>query len=265
MKRRIFVAAFALCAIASVQGCSPHAGGTADPARAPDGWVAPPRIESAERTAMGLTVRGQVAPQGRVVLRGDGNRAYATGADANGRFELKVQTPTADALFVVETQNGQDAAPAPYRLFVTRDPTGPIALLTPGAPSHRLDGSIGSVGRLDAIDSDGRTLLLSGRARPGSSVALALSGRPPVSVQPSADGVWTAQPGGEGAGPRIVTVDGQTYAYPGLGGVPEGSGGGGGADPSHAGVSVASAPSGWTATWTLPAGGSQSSWFPSTR
>jgi hypothetical protein len=256
MKRRIFaigmtaLSVVAIVALGSVGACSRAREGRAPGPQdgAGSGWVTPPQIDSAARTASGLSVRGRAAPQGRVVLRAAGGTAYAVGADANGRFDLEVRAPVNDTLFMVETQNGQDASPAPYQMLVSRDPAGPTALLGPGAPTRRLDRA----GPLDVVDSDGHALLASGRAAPGSTVAVSVAGRDPVQAHVRPDGRWSLNLTTEGAGPAEIVVAGRRYAYPG----PALGSGSGGA------LAVVSNPQGWSVSWPVAPRSRQGSWFP---
>ena len=249
MKRRIFaIGITALAVFASVGACSRAPEGRAPEAQTSAGWVTPPQIERVERTASGLSVRGRAAPQGRVVLRAAGGTAYAVGADANGRFDLQVRAPASDTLFMVETQNGQDALPAPYQMLVSRDPAGPTALLGPGAPTKRMDRA----GPLDVVDSDGHALVASGRAAPGSTVAVSVAGREPVQAHVGPDGRWSLALTSEGAGAAEIVVAGRRYAYPGPA---LGSGAGDG-------LALASNPQGWSVSWPVPPRSRQGSWFP---
>jgi hypothetical protein len=217
------------------------------PAEATDGasgWVATPMILGAERTGQGLTLRGTTAPSGRVVVRGAAGVAYATGADAQGRFSLRIGAPATDTLFVVETQTGQDAAPAPYRLLVTRDALGPIALLTPGGASRRLDAA----GPLDVIDGDSRAFLASGRATPRTVVPVALGASQPVGIPTGPDGRWIAPM--EGGATRI-TVGDRDYLHPAWS-VPT----------VEQPLTVSHAPGGTLVHWMTPGGPVQQAWFP---
>jgi hypothetical protein len=230
--------------LGTMAACSAPVG---QPAKVPVGasaWVATPMILSAERAGQMLTLRGITAPAGRVVVRRDAGVAYATGADDQGRFALGIGLPVTDALFVVETQSGQEAAPAPYRLFVTSDPDGPIALLTPGGPSQRLDAG----GPLDAIDGDGRALIASGRSAPSQVLPVALGGAAPVAVRAGPDGRWVER---LDAGQTLISVGGRRYVAPAW----SGSGGPGA-------LSVQPAGSGRLVRWATPGGSVQQSWFP---
>lgn len=231
-------------ALAALSACSAPANQPAQtPAAAAAAWVTTPLIQSAERSGQGLVLRGVTAPSGRVVVRAAGGLAYATGADSEGRFVLRVGALSSDALFVVETQNGQEAAPAPYRLLVTADSAGPIALLTPGGPSRRLD----QTGPLDVIDSDGRALLASGRAEPGSLVSISVNGGP-REIQVGADGRWVAAI--DGAASQIAVGD-RLYSLPSLGKTDSGGE-----------LAVASVSGGRLVRWATSPKAAQSSWFP---
>lgn len=179
-----------------------------------------------------------------MVVRGAEGVAYATSADGQGRFVLGMGSPSVDTLFVVETQTGQDAAPAPYRLLVTRDIGGPIALLTPGGASRRLD----SAGPLDVIDGDGRAILASGRSMPRSRVPFTAGGMAKVEITTGANGRWTAPLEG---GSTTLAVGGRSYARP--------------ASQSPAAptpLSVVADSGGRVVRWATPGGATQQSWFP---
>ncbi|CAN5276203.1 hypothetical protein BH10PSE1_BH10PSE1_05200 [soil metagenome] len=233
----------AFCLI-SVAACSEPVRQPAQTSLGSSDWVTTPLILGAERTAQGLTLRGVAAPAGRVVVRGAAGVAYATSADDQGRFTLRIGSPAVDTLFVVETQYGQDAAPAPYRLLVTGDVGGPIALLTPGGPSHRLD----MTGPLDAIDSDGRTMLASGRSRPGAVVPITIGGGAPIAVQTGPDGRWIEQMEG---GASTISVGGRSYVRPDLS-----------APLAGTPLTVTAAAGGRRVSWSAPGGSAQQTWFP---
>lgn len=207
-------------------------------------WVTTPLIKTAQRTPSGLMLRGVTAPAGRVVVRGQAGVAYATSADEQGRFALRIASPATDTLFVVETQIGQEAAPAPYRLLVTRDVGGPIALLTAGGPSLRLDPT----GPLDVIDSDGRAWLASGRGGLGQNVSVSTAGRTAIEIPVQPDGRWVAPM--QGGAPEI-SVGGQSYVRPNAG-RPE----------AVAGLTVTPVSGGYLVIWPTSDAAPQSSWFP---
>lgn len=236
-------AALTAAGLIGLMACSGPADEPAQAAVAASAWVTTPMIQAAERTPQGLTLRGLAAPSGRVVVRAGGGVAYATGADDQGRFALGIAVPAVDTLFVLETQNGQDASPAPYRLLVTRDPAGPVALLTPGAPTQRLDRA----GPLDVIDSDGRAELVSGRATPGARIPLTLGSGAPLEVVTGVNGRWVEP---IGSGTASIAVGERAYARPALSGSAAGP------------VSVTPQGAGRVVSWTTPGGSTQQSWFP---
>ena len=242
MKRPIastLSATLAMLVALTVSAC----GEEAQPAAAAtqeSGWVMPPEIDEVASSGRELIVRGQASPLGRVAVSGAGDLAYAVGADAEGRFELRVPRPAQDTLFLVEARVGQAGFPAPYRLLIGADPSAPIALLAIGAPTQRLDAGPG----LDAVDTDGRAAFVSGRAAAGAEVVIEGS----VERRVTADerGRWRLAGSGDGSTP--ITVDGTAYA-PAPGGA---------ATPDALQRSRA----GWRIDWSSPGGGRQSTWFP---
>ncbi len=254
MKRSIFAAltAFPLAGALVLAGCGERAGEAAPAQSAESEWTATPVIHQAVRDARGLRVTGVTAPRGRVVLRGGDGPAFATGSDAEGRFTLQISNQATDTLFAVESQRGEQAAPAPYDLLVAKDPAGPIVMLAEGAPSRRLDGQ----GVLDAIDSDGRALVASGRASPRSAVSIRAGDDVVLETVADAGGRWSAVLMPEGAGPTTVTMGERRYDYPGPGAAPTSVPG------DRRAVRFDPAGQGWRAAWRLADGGWRSSWFP---
>ena len=250
MKRRIFVGGIVALITGIAAACSaPERAAAPEAASGADrvgGWVTTPLIDSVERGPGNLIVQGSAAPLGRVVLRGAGETAYAAGADDRGRVELRIQPPAADTLFVVETRTGQDAAPAPQRLLVAKDPAGPIALLAAGAPTRRLDPA----GALDVIDGDGEALVASGRAAPGTKVSVLVGGAAAIETLVGKDGRWSLLLDAPGGAATDVTVGGRLYRYPGSG-------------PAISdGFALEAVQGGFRASWRLSAASQQSSWFP---
>jgi hypothetical protein len=240
MKRRIG----ALLAMA-LGACS----GPADqPVEAPQAaesdWAAPPRIESVTRSAGALVVVGQAGPGARVVLRSPVGAAFAASADAQGRFELRMTPPAGDVLLTPVVQVGERAAAAPERLMILAGGAGPVALLSPGGPSRRLDPAPA----LDALDTDGAALVASGRGQAGRAVSLSIDGGQPVSASAARDGRWTAMLGS--AAPATVVVGGQRFAWSG-------------AAPDRGGpLDVQRIGGGWKVSWPISPTARQTSWFP---
>lgn len=244
MKRRIVVA-WAGVALA-LAGCSaPVERNKGEEARQDGGWTASPRISAVVRQGAGLIVRGDAPPGARVVLRGDQDVAFAAGADAAGRFELRVGALPAAMLLTPEVQIGQFPAPGPERLILASDGGDLAALLIEGGASRRL--SAGPV--LDSVDDDGRGLLVSGRAQPGARVAISADGGVAVEAVADASGRWTAALSGVGDRPMDIMVGEATFAYPGPAGA------------ASLGV-VERSGSGWRLTRALSPSARQTSWFP---
>ena len=234
MKRSIVLSI--LC-LAGAAGCSPAADA---PARADEvaasAWQRPPEVSAVARQGATLLVSGAAGPRARVVLRGVEGEAVASSAAADGRFEIRLPAPAGDALLTLEVQSGEEAFTAPARLLVLRG--GPVALLSEGQAAIRLDRA----GPLDAVDSDGAAMVLSGRASAAPSVAMNGVGLPVVFEK----GRWRAEaPAGAGA----IRVGSAAYDYPGP------SGG--------AGFSTMRAGKGWSVAWSPQGGGGrQSTWLP---
>lgn len=239
--------AVVLCA-ASV-ACSPPAPVPSETARAPaavGGWTRPPMIRSVRRVQGGLVFSGQAEPGARVVLRSDTGPAHAAAADDQGRFEIRMTAPVGDLLLRPETQVGQDAAPAPERLLIIAGGRGPVAILSAGGPTRRLDRAPA----LGAVDSDGRMRLVSGLAGPDGAPVEVSAGGEGGPVEPDAAGRWslvlTPSPG-----PDEIRVGGRAFIWPGEG-----------AGEAVGGTRVERAGTGWRVVWSGPAGGRQTSWLP---
>ncbi len=212
MKRPIVAIYLSLASVSSVLtgGCSPEASQTQERA-AQSGWHLPPLIDVAEQDGAGLRVRGHAEPGARIVLRVPGGTAYAVSADDRGQFEVRVGIPSTDTLFVIEIQNGQVATPAPYRLLVPSDPEGPIALVGSGVASIRLDPTPG----LDAIDSDGRAIIASGRTAASRRLEVQIDDRIHT-VQSDARGRWSFVLDSQDGYPSNINVDGKSFAIPAM-------------------------------------------------
>ena len=238
MKRPIASTLLAVAALI-VAGCGEPATPEAEAAPESD-WVMSPEIDTVASNGRELIVRGHASPLGRVVVSGAGDLAYAVGADDQGVFELRVPRPAKDTLFVVEARVGQEGFPAPYRLLIGADPHAPIALLAVGAPTRRLDVGIG----LDAVDTDGRAALVSGRAAPDAEVVIEGS----VERTATADETGRWRLAGSGDGTTPIRVGGVGYS------------------PQPGGASqpdiLERAGAGWRIAWSTSSGGRQSTWFP---
>lgn len=244
MKRRIVVAwAGAALALASCSAPVERVQGEAAPQDG--GWTVSPRINAVERQGAGLVVRGEASPGARVVLRGDKDVAFAAGADASGRFELRVAVLPSAMLLTPEVQMGQFPASGPEQLILAGEGEDLAALVVEGGASRRL--SAGPA--LDSVDGDGRGLMVAGRAAPGASVAVSADGGAKVEAVANAAGRWTAALPNVGDRPVTITVDGASFAYPGPAGA------------ADVGL-IQRSGSGWRLTRLLSASARQTSWFP---
>lgn len=247
MKRSFFANLILLWVAGLVAGCSPPPASEAPVGQIQSDWTATPLVKVILRTSQGVRVSGSTSPQGRVVLRGGDGPAYATGSDEEGRFSLVIDRPVRDTLFIVESRRGEQVALAPYQVLITADERGPIALVGEGSATLRLD----TAGPLDAIDSDGRALLASGRAPPQSEVIVRIGSRMAVPVVSNGEGRWSLNLMLDGAGPVEVVVGERRYTYPGPG-----------ASPGDGGLVFGSAGGGWQMVRSLSPASWQSSWFP---
>ncbi|WP_306003999.1 hypothetical protein [Brevundimonas sp. C43] len=239
MKRRMMVACVAVLAAAA---CSDQQGGVAGPTGADEAspWVRPPQIDGVMRDGGVLVLRGGAGPNARVVLRAPDTAAVATTADGAGRFELRLPPLSGDVRFTPEVQVGEDAAVSPETLVVIQGGSDPVALIAAGQPTVRLDGGEG----LDAVDSDGATLMVSGRTS-GAAPSVNING---ADMSPTAigRGRWRAVIGQSGA--AKITVNGKSFDYPGAG--------------EAAGFVVERAGAGWRITWPVEPAGRQTTWLP---
>jgi hypothetical protein len=160
---------------------------------------------------------------------------------------MVIDRPVRDKLFAVESRRGEQVALAPYQMFIAAGAVGPVALVGDGMATLRLDPA----GPLDTIDSDGRALLASGRAPPGTEVLVRIGERLAVPVVSNAEGRWSLNLRLEGAGPVAVLVGERRYLYPGPG-----------APPSDDMLVFDTAAEGWLMVRSLSQGSWQSTWFP---
>lgn len=227
----------------AASACSNPATGPAAADKAPQAtstWVRPPHVDEVARDGAALVVRGTAGAGARVVLRGLDGVAVAANADPSGRFELRLPSVAGNAVLRPEVQVGEDAAPSPETLVVVAGGAGPVALVAVGQPTERLDGR----GVLDAVDSDGATILASGRAE-GAPPPVTLGGATVRAVQ--TPGGWRATAPGGGA--TSVVIGGQGFDYPGAG-------------SGASGFAVERAGAGWRVVVPVLPQGRQSVWLP---
>ncbi|MFW2341317.1 hypothetical protein [Brevundimonas sp.] len=207
----------------------------------------PPSVTGLRRDGAELVVSGQADPGGRVVLRTPAGRAYAAVADTGGIFEVRL-TAVDGLVLTPEAQLGQETVPAPGRLMILDAAQGAAVLLSPGGSSRRL----GEGPALSSVDHDGRAVILSGQAAPGSNVRVEVPGRGPIQVQADASGQWRL--GMDGSPPSEVRVDGQTFAVPGMSVADT--------DAPAPIITRVEREDGFLLKWQAPDGAPQASWLP---
>lgn len=234
MKRRITLVTM-LCAGTAACGSDTPVSASSGTEKA---WITPPTIETATIEGGSLTVTGTASPSGRVVLVAPTGQVFAAAAGDTGRFRLVTPRPSGDTLFTAEVQSGQARYPAPGRLLVSGIAGGPIAFVSAGAPTRRFDPAAG----LDAVDSDGQAIFLSGRAAASTTVTVTAGVQRPVAV--GQDGRWSVAPAGS---PPVIQINGQSFE-------PQiDLNGDDGLSPTSRG---------WRLVWTVPGGARQVTWFP---
>lgn len=247
MKRRIIARATVSAVLvaslsAGLAGCSGADDRETQPVEAAQGsaWAQPPLIESAARDGGTVLVRGRAGADARVVLRGADGAAVAVGADSSGRFELRVPAAFGDTRLTPEIQVGEDAAPSPESLVLIRGGDGPMVLIASGEPTVRLDGR----GVLDAVDSDGSAVIMSGWVSGPAPIVLVDGVRAVVVGQ--SGGRWRATaPGGA---PAVIQVGGERFVFPGFG--------------TQSDFTPMRAGQGWRFTWPTGPSGRQTTWLP---
>lgn len=234
----------ALAAALVLTSCGPSGNRTSgDETSNEGGWVTPPLVTGVEQRADGLIVRGDAAPGARVVLRTGQNAGFAASADEAGRFEVQMPSPDAAQILIPEIQSGQSRTPGREQLLLIGGGAPLAALLSDGGASRRL----GLTPALDAVDGDGRGLIVSGRAEPGTKVTVTVAG---VVIQTVAgqDRRWTAGLSSAGDRPLRIEVGDAAFDYPGPGASADGQ--------------VVRAGQGWRLTRALSPSARQTSWFP---
>lgn len=203
----------AFMGLVALYGCSPADGtGNATGDRQDDGWTTPPRIEAVSLNGRQAVIAGAASPEARVVLRGDGGEIYAVNADNSGRFELSVSMDNPSLVLIPEVQQGQDAIKGPQRLVIVAE-AGLAVIQTDGGGSQRLTPGPA----LDAIDSDGRALVASGRGVAGETVRISVPGHFETAVKVGDDLRWSTGLTGVGGQGFALNVNSQVFAYPGPG------------------------------------------------
>jgi hypothetical protein len=207
-----------------------------------ESWAAAPHIDRVTTQRSGFLISGQAPPGSRVVLSSAVGAAMAAGADARGRFELPVGAEAVGYVLTPEIQIGQTPVPGAERLLLAGEGAVVGALLIDGGASRRLTEGPS----LDAVDGDGRGLLLSGRSDPGRRIEVRSEGETVVAVADEA-GFWVAPLSRVSDREAHIEVGDDRYIYPG---------------PGPATGRAERAAQGWRVTRVLSGAARQTSWFP---
>ncbi len=222
----------------STAGCGDGPGAQQQSGVAETAWVTPPVIQAAAIEAGSLILTGSASPGSRVVVSEPSGQQFAVAADEGGAFRLVMPGRDQPTLYTVEIQSGQSRYLAPGRLLVVSTKAGPIAFVSAGAATRRFDPGPA----LDAVDADGRAVLLSGRAEVGSMTRVEAGVMRDITADEG--GRWSAAPAGA---PSSIRVNGQVFEPVISADGPEG-------------LSVT--PGGWRLIWTAADGARQVTWFP---
>jgi len=152
--------------------CGPSAPVAPDKADAPDsaeaGYVAPPTLEGARRTANGIALSGKGAPDSDLRLGSPTGEVVMGRADGFGQWNATVPNEPGVRLFGLSTIHDGRTVQAEGYVMVTED--GEVALLRAGAGARRLAAESSSP-RILAVDVDREGgAVVSGVAAPGAGL-----------------------------------------------------------------------------------------------
>lgn len=152
--------------------CGPSARVSPDKADAPDsaeaGYMAPPTLESARRTARGVALSGKGVPNADLRLGSPTGEVVMGRVDGLGQWAATVPNEPGVRLFGLSTTHDGRTVQAEGYVMVTED--GEVALLRAGAGASRLAPESSSP-RILAVDVDREGgAVVSGVARPGAGL-----------------------------------------------------------------------------------------------
>jgi hypothetical protein len=143
----------------------------------PEGFLAPPSIESARRTGAELVLTG-TAPTGAAAVRltSPEGLSLVAQAGADGRWALSLPTPSEPLMFAVAADVGGRQVPAQGPLILLPAP-GPPAMMARAGFAALPIGAPAGVPAVAALDYDaGGGAAVAGFARPDTRVRLSLDG-----------------------------------------------------------------------------------------
>jgi len=214
------------------------------------GYIAPPRVESVQRTSDGVTLAGVAAHGADVRLRSPAGEVVTGRADAEGRWKLTVANAPGVRLFGLSTSDKGRTVQAEGYVMVAD--SGEVALLRAGAGAKRLAAGSSSP-RILAVDVDREGgAVVSGVAAPGAGLNVRVDrvtrgggraddeGRFFISLTdalaPGVHDIQVAGDGGETAVSLALTAPETLVSGP---------------------VRAVRAPQGWRVDWMTPGGGIQ--------
>lgn len=206
----------AVLSIFALSACKPANQTKIDQSISGAEWVRPPSLENATWSGNSIRLDGEAEPNGRVVLADPGGRVYAVNAKPNGSFEIELNVPDQGLYLKPRSQVGQEFIDGQGLVFL-KPGEHPVAVtLTDGEASYRLAHN----NALEAVDSDGAMLIVSGHASTTAIPKLLVNGQP-MPVELDGRGHWAVVlPAGTGA--ALIQLDDKAYHYPGLGAVESG-------------------------------------------
>lgn len=171
-------------------------------------WQQPPSITQVRWNGSKAVLEGVAEPASRVIFAGAGGAVHAANADGEGHFDISLDVPEGGLLLKPRSQIGQTFINGFGEVYVLAAPVRVAVTLIDGDASYR----IGAAGPLDAVDSDGAVLMLSGRTRKTGDVRVTLNGETYTS-RPDHSGRWVLAV--SGAGPARISVEGRDYDFSG--------------------------------------------------
>ena len=240
LARKIAVSAL-LVSVSLVGGCKGEIAAPSTEASSAALWQKSPTLVSAQWNGDIATLTGRAEPGGRVVLSDGESRNHAATADEEGRFEIEVQVPPSGIYLRGRSQIGQDFVDGRGLIYLQSGPRPLAAVVMNGEASY----SLMPQGGVEAVDSDGAVVVISGRSDRKQPPVITVDGAR-VSAVPDQTGRWAIMMNG-GRAPMRITVNGQVYDYPGI---------------RSAESNAALSADGWQITRNLGGKAVQSTWFP---
>ena len=174
-------------------------------------WQRPPVLETATWQGSNIVVSGVAEPFSRVVLAEASGHVFASSSDSQGRFQIDLTVPAEGIYLKPRLQLGQEFVDGQGLVFL-RPGQDPLAVsLRDGEASYRLS----HLGALDAVDSDGSMVIISGHAQTTAVPKLRVDGQA-MTIELDALGHWAVAVQHTG-GPLQIQLNEEAFTYPGVG------------------------------------------------